>query len=106
MLQLDKTNFEQEVLKAEGVVLVDFWGETCDNCLELMPHVEKLAEQYGEQVKFAKLNIKGNRRLAMSQKVMGLPSIVFYENGEKKEQLGGEGLTAEQIEEAIKTYVK
>lgn len=105
MVELNKENFEQEVLKADGIVMVDFWGETCDNCLELMPSVEKFAQQYGDKIKFAKLNIKGNRRLAIAQKVMGLPAVVFYENGEKKEQLGGEGLTAEQIEEAIQKFV-
>ena len=105
MIELNKDNFDEEVLESDGVVLVDFWGESCDLCLELMPDVEDLAEEYGDQVKFCKLNIKGNRRLAMSQQVLGLPSIVLYEDGEKNEHLSGEEIEREDIEEAIKELI-
>jgi len=105
MLELSKDNFEEEVLNSEGTVLVDFWSDSCDLCLELMPDVEELAEEYGDKVKFAKLNIKGNRRLAISQKVLGLPSIVLYEDGEKTEHLTGDDLEVEDIEEAIKERI-
>ena len=105
MIELNKDNFDEEVLESDGVVLVDFWGESCDLCLELMPDVEDLAEEYGDQVKFCKLNIKGNRRLAMSQQVLGLPSIVLYEDGEKKEHLSGEDIEREDIEGAIKEMI-
>ncbi|WP_108649272.1 thioredoxin TrxA [Dongshaea marina] len=103
MIELNKENFAEET--AQGVVLVDFWGESCERCKELMPDVEALAEQYGQEIKFCKLNIQGNRRLAMAQKVMGLPSIVFYQNGEKVEHLSGEELEPAQIEDVIKNYV-
>jgi len=46
MIEVDKTNFEDEVLKAEGLVVVDFWSPKCEPCKELMPHVAKLAEKY------------------------------------------------------------
>ncbi|MBS3768349.1 MAG: thioredoxin [Candidatus Cloacimonetes bacterium] len=105
MLELGKDNFEEKVLNSEGTVLVDFWSDSCDLCLELMPDVEELAEEYGDKVKFAKLNIKGNRRLAISQKVLGLPSIVLYEDGEKTEHLTGDDLEVEDIEEAIKERI-
>ncbi len=104
MLELNKDNFESEVLDSEGVVLVDFWSDNCDLCLDLMPDVEELAEKYGDKIKFAKLNIKGNRRLAIGQKVLGLPSLVFYEDGEKKEHLSGDELEPEDIEEVLKKY--
>ena len=105
MLELNKDNFEKEVLEADGVVLVDFWGENCDLCLDLMPDVEDLAEEYGDDVKFTKLNIKGNRRLAMGQQVLGLPSIVLYKDGEKKEHLSGEDVDRDAIEEAINELI-
>ncbi|HMA58782.1 MAG TPA: thioredoxin domain-containing protein [Halanaerobiales bacterium] len=104
MLELNKDNFESEVLDSEGVVLVDYWSDNCDLCLDLMPDVEELAEKYGDKIKFAKLNIKGNRRLAIGQKVLGLPSLVFYEDGEKKEHLSGDELEPEDIEEVLKKY--
>ncbi|MGM0602103.1 MAG: thioredoxin TrxA [Bacillota bacterium] len=101
MLELTKDNFENEVLNSEGKVVVDFWSDSCDRCLEIMPDVEELAEEYGDKFKFAKLNIKGNRRLAIGQKVLGLPSIVFYEDGEKVEHLSGEDLEAEDIKKEL-----
>jgi thioredoxin 1 len=105
MLELGKENFEEEVLNSEGIVLVDFWSENCDLCLDLMPEVEELAEEYGDQVKFAKLDIKGNRRLAIGQKVLGLPSIVLYEDGEKVEHLSGDEVEAEDIKAAIEERI-
>ena len=105
MIEVGKDNFEQEVKQHEGVVMVDFWGETCGRCMELMPDVVALSEKYSEQMKFTKLNIAGNRRVAMGQGVMGLPSMVFYKNGEKLEHLSGEEMDAQQIEEAIQKYV-
>jgi thioredoxin 1 len=105
VIDLSKDNFDKEVLEEDGLVLVDFWGESCDLCKELMPDVEDLAEEYSEQVKFCKLNIKGNRRLAMGQQVLGLPSIVLYEDGEKEEHLSGEEIEREDIEDAIKKFI-
>jgi thioredoxin 1 len=105
MLELGKENFEEEVLNSEGIVLVDFWSENCDLCLDLMPEVEELAEEYGDQVKFTKLDIQGNRRLAIGQKVLGLPSIVLYEDGEKVEHLSGDEVEAEDIKAAIEERI-
>lgn len=105
MVELTKENFEEEVLNSDGVVMVDYWSENCDLCLELMPDVEKLAEEYADDVKFAKLNIVGNRRLAIGQKVLGLPAILIYEDGEKKAHLSGDELEIEDIREKLEEIV-
>lgn len=105
MLEVNKENFEQEVLQADGVVMVDFFSPKCEPCQELMPHVEELAEKYGNRMKFCKLDISKNRRLAIGQRVMGLPTMVFYKGGEKLATLTGDDLTAEEIEEEIKKHV-
>src|SRR6056297_819277 len=99
MLELGKDNFEEKVLNSEGTVLVDLRSDSCDLCLELMPDVEELAEVYGDKAKFAKLNIKGNRSLAIIEKGLGLPSIGLYEDGKKTEHLTGEDLEVEDREE-------
>lgn len=104
MIELGKDNFEDEVLNSEGLVVVDFWSESCDRCLELMPDVEEMEDKYDDKIKFAKLNIKGNRRLAMGQQVLGLPAILLYEDGEKQEHLSGEELEPEDIEEVLSEY--
>jgi len=83
MLALDKDTFETEVLQAEGLVLVDYWSESCVPCKALMPDVEVLSEQFAGKVKFCKLDVTTARRLAISQKVLGLPTIAVYKGGEK-----------------------
>jgi len=81
MILLDKDNFENEVLKSSGLVVVDFWGEGCVPCSELMPEFESLALDYTNKVKFAKLNTSKDRKLAISQRVLGLPTVVLYKDG-------------------------
>lgn len=82
MLDLTKENFEAEVLKAEGKVFVDFYGDGCVPCAALMPYVHEYAEKYGDKMKFCSLNTTKARRLAISQKVLGLPVMAIYENGQ------------------------
>lgn len=101
MIIVDKENFEAEVLQAEGLVVVDFWSPKCEPCQALMPEMEKLAEKYGHQAKFCKLDTASNRRLAISQKVLGLPTIGFYRNGEKVAELAKE-FTIDDVEAKLK----
>jgi len=105
MLEVGKENFEVEVLQASGKVLVDFYGESCEPCQAIMPFVYKMAEQYGDKLKFIKLDTGKARRLAISQKVMGLPVIAIYENGAKVAELVKEECTETAIEELIKAHV-
>jgi len=105
MLILDKDNFEQEVLNAEGLVLVDYWNEGCEPCKALMPEVEALSEAYGDRVKFCKLNTSSARRLAISQKVLGLPTITLYKNGEKISEATKEAATKSGIQAMLDAAV-
>lgn len=104
MLELNKENFEEEVLKAEGYVLVDFWGPTCEPCKALMPHVEAFEKTYGDKIKFTSLDITKARRLAIGQKVMGLPVIAIYKDGERIDEVVADGATKDSVEELIKKY--
>lgn len=87
MLEIDKDSFEKEVLQENGLVLVDFWSPQCEPCKELLPDLVELSKKYEDKVKFCKLNIAGNRRLAIGQKVMGVPTVIFYEGGERIAEL-------------------
>lgn len=101
---INKDNFEEKV--ASGVTLVDFFGETCEPCKALMPHVEKLEEAYGEKVPFLKLDTGGARRLAIKLRVMGLPTVAIFKDGEKVEELAGaDACTPDAIEEMVKKYI-
>ena len=104
MLELNKDNFEEEVLEAEGHVLVDFWGPSCEPCLALLPHVEALEKTYGDKIKFTSLDITKARRLAIGQKVMGLPVIAIYKDGERIDAVVTDDATKDSVEELIKKY--
>ena len=101
MLKLDKNTFEDEVLNEDGYVLVDYFSDGCEPCKALMPHIEDLAEEYGEDVKFCKLNTTKARRLAISQRVMGLPAILLYKDGEKVDEVTKDDATKENVKEMI-----
>ena len=105
MLELDKTTFEAEVLQAEGKVLVDFYGDGCVPCAALMPHVHAFAETYGDKLKFTALNTTKARRLAIAQKVMGLPVIAIYEGGAMIDSLVKDDATPENVEAMIKRHI-
>jgi len=83
LVEVNKENFEAEVLSCEGVVFVDFWSPKCEPCLGLLPEVEAFAQKNAGRAKFCKLDTAGNKRLAIAQKVMGVPAFVFYKNGER-----------------------
>ncbi|MEG1972719.1 MAG: thioredoxin family protein [Oscillospiraceae bacterium] len=105
MVELDKVNFEDEVLKAEGAVFVDYFGDGCVPCAALMPTVHAFADKYGDKLKFATLNITKARRLAMGQKIMGVPVMAIYKGGEKIEELVKDDATPEAIEAMIQKYI-
>lgn len=104
MLALDKNTFEEEVLKSQGLTLVDYWSDGCEPCKALMPDVEALAEKYDGKVKFCKLNTTKARRLAISQRVLGLPTIALYKDGEKIEEVTKDDATKENIEAMIEKH--
>lgn len=104
MLEVDKNTFEDEVLKADGKVLVDYYGDGCVPCAALMPHVHAFAETYGDKIKFCQLNTTKARRLAIGQKILGLPVIAIYENGEKVDECVKDDATAENVEAMIKRH--
>lgn len=105
MLELTKENFEQEVLLSKEKVLVDFYSDGCVPCQALMPFVHSCEEKYGDKIKFASLNITTARRLAISQRVLGLPVIAIYFNGEKIEELVKDDATQINIEAMIKRHL-
>ena len=105
MVELTKDNFEEEVLKAEGAVLIDFFGDGCVPCEALMPHVHAMEDTFGKQIKFTALNTTKARRLAIGQKILGLPVIAIYKDGAKIDECVKDDATVENIEAMIKKYI-
>jgi len=97
MLEIDKDNVEQEVNQSTMPVVLDFWGPQCGPCLALMPEIEKLATSFEGKVKFAKVNVAGNRRLCIALKVMSVPTFLFYKGGEIVDRLSGDEVSLEAV---------
>lgn len=105
MQEVNKDNFEQEVRNSSGLVLVDWWGPKCERCLELMPYVEEIAKQYAGRMKFCSVDTSGNRRLAIGEKVLGLPAMVLYKDGQRVDEISGQEIMPEDIEAMIKKHL-
>ena len=88
-IQLTDQNFEQEVLKNEKPVLVDFWAAWCGPCQMMGPIVEELAEEVKGKYKVGKLNVDENRETASKYNVMSIPTLIIFKGGNIVKQLVG-----------------
>jgi thioredoxin 1 len=87
---LTDQNFEEEVIKSDQPVLVDFWAPWCGPCKMQGPVIEALAEEYeGKGVKLGKLNVDENQQTAGQYGIMSIPTLVIFQGGQVKEQLIG-----------------
>lgn len=82
VLELTNENFEQEVLKSEQPVLVDFWASWCGPCKMLSPIVDEIAEECSD-VKVGKVNVDEQQDLARRYGVMSIPTILIFKDGEE-----------------------
>jgi len=82
-------NFEEDVLKSDKPVLVDFWAEWCGPCLMLGPVIDELAKDLGDKVKIGKLNVDENQKTSQKYNVMSIPTVLLIKNGEIVEQFVG-----------------
>ena len=104
-VDLNRDNYESEILQSKESVMVDFWGPQCKPCLALMPAVERLEKEYTGRLKVAKVNATENRMLCARLRVMGLPAYLFYKGGVEVKRLAGEHLTESDLVAAIKEVI-
>lgn len=81
VIELNKDNFEKEVMEAEVPVLIDFWANWCGPCRMMSPVIDKIAEEMGDKVKVCKVNVDENHELAEKYEVMTIPAFIIVKNG-------------------------
>lgn len=99
-MQINNNNFEEEVLKHKGIVLVDFYADWCGPCMMLKVTLSEIEEKY-KDIKICKVNVDNNPELAMKYNVMSIPSVFFFKDGEQVANFLGYRNTTE-VEEIIK----
>ncbi|GLQ04865.1 thioredoxin TrxA [Sneathiella chinensis] len=96
------TSFEQDVLKSDGLVLVDFWAEWCGPCKSIAPSLEEISNEMAGELTVAKINIDENPNTPTKYGVRGIPTLMLFKNGEVAGTKVGASPKG-QIEEWIKS---
>ncbi len=89
ILNVTDAIFEEEVLKSELPVLVDFWAVWCGPCRMVSPTVESMAQEYAEKLKVVKLNVDENQAVPSKYGIMSIPTLLLFKSGELKETIVG-----------------
>ena len=98
------SSFENDVLKADQPVLVDFWAAWCATCRMLAPTVEAVAEKYSGNARVMKLNVDDNPSVSQRFGIKGIPTLILFKNGKEEERVVGatsEGAISRMLDKHI-----
>jgi len=100
-LKLTDANFQSEVIDSDVPVLVDFWAEWCGPCKMIGPVIDQLATEVEGAAKVGKVNVDEARELAVKYGVRSIPLLLFFKNGEVKDQIVGASITKDQLKSKL-----
>ena len=103
-IEITDTTFEEEVVNSDTPVLVDFWADWCAPCKMIAPIVEELAEEYDGQIKFGKVDVDSNPKVAANYGIRGIPTLLIFKAGEPVDQVVGavpKSVLKKRLEESI-----
>lgn len=104
-LTLNDANFQSEVIDSDQPVLVDFWAEWCGPCKMISPILDQVATELDGQAKVGKVNVDVAQALAVKYNVRSIPLLLFFKNGEVKDQIVGASVTKDQLKAKLLALV-
>ena len=81
IIHVNDEEFDEKVLASEAPVLVDFWAEWCGPCKMIAPVLEQVAEQYGDRIKIAKVDVDTNKQTAIKFNIRSIPTLMIFKDG-------------------------
>ena len=81
VVHVTESNFEEEVVKSDVPVLVDFWAEWCGPCKMIAPILDEIAKEYGEKLKICKVDVDSNPDIAPKFGIRGIPTLIMFKDG-------------------------
>lgn len=89
VVTLSEDNWEQEVLKSDTPVLVDFWAQWCGPCRMVAPVLDQIADEMDGKVRVAKLDVDSNQQIAYQFQVSSIPTFILFKNGQMADRMMG-----------------
>tara|TARA_Y100001970_G_C13763918_1_gene617128 strand:+ start:37 stop:363 length:327 start_codon:yes stop_codon:yes gene_type:complete len=104
IVEITTDNFDDKVINSSIPVLIDFWAEWCGPCKQLMPTIDKIAQDFNGKVLVGKVNVDQHAPLAAQYGVRGIPNLLIFSSGKVQEQLVG-NVPETQITDILNKFI-